>query len=101
MPGMPNMPINLSAGGGGPSTASGWFDGSGGMNSSGWNVAFGGSSDAIGTPSAVAYRPDAYGLPSMAAHGAAGMAAGSLSGGLTMSPAVLAIGALVLLLLLR
>lgn len=63
-------PLHLSGGTGGAATAGGHNStgGGGGLDSSGWNVNFGGSQTIGQTPHRVAFRADPYGMPQTVAN---------------------------------
>jgi hypothetical protein len=96
IPGMPSMP-NISAGGGGPSSAMASTFGGGGQDDSGWAVNFGGQQGAssaanpamVNPPQAVGFSANSMGQPVIAPMVGAPMASNS---GLTGFAPVLLIG---------
>ena len=110
MPGMPAMPAmpafpNLSAGGGGPSSAQGSAAGTGGYDGSNWAVNFSGTQSTDQTsqlrPQASTYQAGPFGMPQQYSYDPMHAVAPTSAGGLMVSPTVLLGVAVVGLLLLR
>ena len=95
-------PLNISAGGGGPSTARAGNVGSqGGYDGSNWAVNFGSSGGvgaAMPAPRTVGYGSDQFGLPNTFS-GSGGAVVGS--GGVVLSPLVLGLAVVVAVLMVR
>jgi len=95
---------NVSAGGGGPSSASGMANTRGGQDGSGWMVnfgSFGNVTDMATAPAAVLWQPNAYGLPDKTLVHSLGVTATKAAGAVSLSPAMLAGLAVLALLLIK